>query len=142
VGIAPHNALACASGFDHVVISEVRSLAELNERIEEARNLVAFVEVTRTNLDALLSWLAAQSHGSGCAVVAGLDHDLKTTIVTTALREAGAMDIADSPRRLQSAIRVALSQTAAVHRSKPLKPAIGQSLQAWARSLLPWQAAR
>jgi hypothetical protein len=131
------------SGPDYVSVSEVRSLAELSERIEETTNFVALVEVTRANLDAVLSWLATNSHGNNGAIIAAVDHDLSISAVSAALREAGAIDVFNSPRRLQSAIRLGgLAHAEATHHSRSSKPQVGQSLEAWARSLLPWQAAR
>jgi hypothetical protein len=150
VGVIPHNALACASGFNQdsslesqVSLYEVRSLAELSGKIEHHAGSLALVEITATNLDATLTWLASNSrNGTGCRAVAVVDDGRNLPTVAAALREAGAIAVADSPRRLQSAIRIGLAHAKAAHHSKSAKPQVGQSFEAWARSLLPWQAAR
>jgi hypothetical protein len=149
VGATSHKSLACASGSDQlfaparqVSLYEVRNLTELTARTEQQSNSVVFVEVIATNLDATLAWLAATRHdGNACRIVAVLDQSIDWPEVTGALREAGAMDVANSPRRLQNAIRLGLLHTAAMQHAGSTRPRNGQTFEEWARSLLPWQVA-
>jgi hypothetical protein len=149
VGATSHKSLACASGSDQlfaparqVSLYEVRNLTELTARTEQQSNSFVFVEVIATNVDATLEWLAASRHdGNGCRIVAVLDQSIDVPAVAAALREAGVIDVANSPRRLQNAIRLGLLHTAAMQPTSSTRPGNGQTFEEWARSLLPWQVA-
>jgi hypothetical protein len=125
-----------------ISLTEVRSLAELTAKIELQGHSFAFVEITATNLEAALSWLASSSrNGNGFRAVAVVDYGLNSPAIAAALREAGAIDIADSPRRLQNAIQIGLLHTASTKQTDISSRRDGQSLEDWSRSLLPWQVA-
>jgi hypothetical protein len=124
-------------------IHEVRSLAELGERIDQRREAFVFIEVTSANFGAALSWLATRAGGaSNCRFFAGLDRSLvELSAVAAALREAGAIDVLKSPRQMQSAIRLGFRHGDGFQRAASCTWTEERTIEAWARSLLPWQAA-
>jgi hypothetical protein len=133
-------------------IVEVRRLSELSARFDERATSLALVEVHGNNLSDVLTWLAdARGRYGQARFVALLDYPQGTERenrrladrarrrdIVAALMEAGAVDVADSPRYLQSVMAIAqrhLDRTAADSRFS----AVDQPLVEWARSLLPWQ---
>jgi hypothetical protein len=123
-------------------IHDVRSLEELSARLAGLEDRLALVEVTSANFEAALNWLAAANRSEiGLVTVALLDRSLPGDEVASALREAGVMEIADSPRRLHHIIE--LGRRAATHAqfASNSRPSSDQTLDEWAMSLLPWQDA-
>jgi hypothetical protein len=133
-------------------IYEVRSLDELAERLIAKPQILALLEVHAANLGKLLQWLAQNSPRFPRArFVALLDRMLTATsecdsgqpsgeaeAVVAALLEAGAAEIAVSPRRLQHIFALADTHALSVRSSsRPLTEP--HSIADWARSQLPWQ---
>jgi hypothetical protein len=126
-------------------LHEVRSLQELARRLEAPRPAIALVEVRPTNLAETLTWLAgACSSHSGIRCVALLDRrefdGHARNSVAVALRAAGAVDIVDSPRHLQSTLFAARRHAEGQCQYLPAgcsEPTFAE----WAWGLLPWQPA-
>jgi hypothetical protein len=130
---------------------EVRSLAELSERFDVCPQGYGLVEVHRANLGPVLTWLVdtVRRFPRGCfaalldASITGKrgpnrhSSDDRQEAVNSLL-EAGAVDVADSPRHLQPILalgqrhcdRVAICPGIAVP---------SPSFAEWAQSLVPWQ---
>jgi len=137
------------------LLDEVRTPADLNARLQEFPRSLVLVEVTRTNFDAILQWLAdATRRGPDVIAVALLDYGFsgRTVLarnanrdnqaeVATALREAGAMDVVLSPRHLQPVLSLGRHFPSKNSRI-PARLAADQSIGKWAWNLLPWQDAR
>jgi hypothetical protein len=131
-------------------VYEVRSLAELTSRLQERPAAVALVETHAANLTRVLHWLSdARDRHADARFIALLDSSLVTgerapergpvecNEVTDALLEAGAAEVAESPRYLQNALALARQHWAPSHDVPPFSTP--QPLVEWARSLLPWQ---
>jgi hypothetical protein len=133
-------------------VYEVRSLEELAERLDTRPLSLALLEVHLSNLGKLFSWLADHSRRfPRSRFVAGLDYSIEMTLsgelrrmpsdaadVVCALLEAGAAEITNSPRRLDSILALAKKYYAASCESLPSSNE-SQSIVDWARSRLPWQ---
>jgi hypothetical protein len=133
-------------------IVEVRTLGELSQRLDEQPTSLALVEVNEGNLANVLAWLTdAQGTYPHARFVALLDNLLsaheeswpvaqagKGHDVISALLEAGAVDVADSPRHLHSFLAIAERHRALVATNKG-PSAENLPLLEWARTLLPWQ---
>jgi hypothetical protein len=135
-------------------LCEVRRLAELTERLDTRPNGFGLVEVHPSNFAAVLAWLseAACHYPDGCcaalvdvpSVESGeyepwLDRDERNE-VTSALLEAGAVAVTDSPRHLQHVLTIGqqhCEHVAALTSSTATSP----GLEEWARGLVPWQDA-
>jgi hypothetical protein len=133
-------------------VVEVRSLAELSNRLDEQPALFALVEVHGGNLADVLVWLTdARTRYGRARFVALLDYRRATSEVACwsadrtggqdvadALMEAGAVAFADSPRYLQNVLAMARRHESLA--AVDIRPFDGdQPLLEWARSLLPWQ---
>jgi hypothetical protein len=125
-------------------LREVRTLAELAQRLEARPQSFTTLEVHRANLAHALSWMAtatrAYPHGRFAAL---LDTTLTTPgagsqDVVDALLEAGAAGISVSPRRLQPILALAERHAADIA-LQSRSPAADLSLVEWAWSQLPWQ---
>jgi hypothetical protein len=157
---ALRTALIRASGSQppSVLIAEVRNIVQLGGELRRCRCDLALVEVTSKNFETVLAWLAAFAHrGSQLRVVALLDRDLgdvtcgdsqlrktRRTEIADALREAGAAAVIHSARDLQAARDLGLrtfAQASADASLSDCRPTADQSLQDWARRILPWQDA-
>jgi hypothetical protein len=126
-------------------VHEVRSLPELSARVAERPGALALVEVHRINIAETLSWLAeAGLTYPGARFVALVDrHQSDGTAqsdMAGALLAAGAVGVADSPRRLQHVLSVGRRHFASQGRM-PDGVSENQSLAEWAWGLLPWQPA-
>lgn len=134
---------------------EVRSLEEIKSSLADYPASMVLIEVSTANLDAVLRWLAnTQRDRPGLTCAALLDcppgneppsrHAAisRRAEISAALRQAGAADITDSPRRLPSILSL-YARLAAAYVHEPLRQ-LGhdESLEDWALSLLPWQATR
>ncbi len=133
-------------------IVEVRTLGELSQRLDEQPNSLALVEVNDGNLASVLAWLTnAQGRYPHARFVALLDtllaaHDEtwpvaqsgKVHDVVSALLEAGAVDVVESPRHLHSFLAIAERHRALAATNKA-PSAENLPLLEWARTLLPWQ---
>jgi hypothetical protein len=136
-------------------IYEVRSLDELSERLENRPLSLTFLEVRLSNFGKLLSWLADHSRRFPRErFVALVDQSLRIAAspetehptndaldVFGALLEAGAAEVADSPRRLRHVFALAKTH-GAMERRASRQPDPGQSITDWAWSQLPWQTSR
>ena len=135
-------------------ICEVRSQQELAERLEVRPQSLAFLEFHPSNLGKLLPWLADNSRKfpranfiallDGTFGVAASPHSNRlpdTHDIADVLLEAGAAEIADSPRRLQHILALA-RRHAAIVGSLQSQAAREQSIADWAWSQLPWRADR
>ena len=125
-------------------LREVRSLAELARHFEARPQSFAMVEVHEANLANLLAWLAAASRqypdGRFAVLVEAsfASRQMDRQDVVDALFEAGAAEVAFSPRRLQHILVLAERHAADV--SSRTRPASGDSsLVEWAWSQVPWQ---
>jgi hypothetical protein len=124
-------------------IREVRSLVELAQQLEIRPDSFAMVETHEANLANVLAWVAAASRrypdGRFAALVdTSLASQQTRQDVVDALVEAGAVEVAVSPRRLQNILAVAERHSADV--AERIQPAAGDlSLVEWAWSRLPWQ---
>jgi hypothetical protein len=127
-----------------IPLHQVRSFAELSDCIAIQPNAVAFIEVTSSNFEPTLSWLTAKSRDtSDCRFIAALDRSVTDrSAAAAALREAGAVDVARSPRRLQGAVGVGLLHLRRTQRADTDSWTGEHSIEEWARSLLPWQGLR
>jgi len=126
-------------------LHEVRSLQELAARLAERPRAVALVEVRRTNLAETLAWLAeAGPTYPKARFVVLVDREESDGEVgsgmTGVLLAAGAVGVADSPRRLQHVLAVGQRHFASQGRM-PNGLGENQSLAEWAWALLPWQPA-
>src|SRR5687768_4425566 len=124
-------------------LHEVRNLDELTARLATLSNTFACIEVTSTNLEATLAWLAADTRNSEPKAVAMLDRDFADAReVASVLREAGALEIAYSPRQLQPVMQLGRCCAKMRENGGGRNPAAGQSIEEWAWGLLPWQDTR
>jgi hypothetical protein len=134
-------------------ITEVRSLGELAERLENRPTGLVAIEVRRASFSTILNWLAVET--KKCTTVRCitlLDHSLLPNPwevaargssafddICDALREAGAVDVVSSPRRLGPVLELGRRHAAAL----PQKVAgnyAENSVAANAWTSLPWQA--
>jgi hypothetical protein len=139
-----------------VTLDEVRTLHDCASKLRETTRSLGFVEVKPRNLIHALAWLAEVSilHRR-CAFVALLDYQFPTADIANsaatqgavtseiiaALREAGAADVVLSPRQLTSVLPQMLDLRPLTTLPPFAGPEPGQSVEAWAWSLLPWQDA-
>lgn len=151
--LEPHRSPARRGG---ISLNEVRTLQECTPRIREAAIALVFIEVTPTNVAHVLSWLAdvscSQPRRQYIALVdyqfeafdtttAGQRASFATSETVAALREAGAADVVFSPRQLKSILPVAKPVQQNATTPEFARAELGQSVEAWAWSLLPWQEA-
>jgi hypothetical protein len=140
---------------------EVRSIAELDVRLESHPNTLVLIETTRNNIDATLFWLAATtSQPQHPLALALLDYGIAdnpaspfvdqvarngpsdgSEIIAAALREAGATDVIHSPRQIRRVLELGQQHTAERNIDLPGRPLATQSFEDWAWSQLPWQDA-
>jgi hypothetical protein len=145
---------------------EVRNLSALSAEVENRPTCFALIEVTPANLAQALAWLAdARARFPQCrfatlidipalllsgatgsaSAPAGRQNALSEPVapscmpeIAEALFEAGATEVATSPRYLQHVLRAARRHWAAMKRSAT--PSANQlALVEWAQSFLPWQ---
>jgi hypothetical protein len=123
-------------------IREVRSLDEFQSALDDGRFQLGLVEVRLENLAAILGLLSSRSRSRG-PIAALLDETLRGTanqLSVDVLREAGALTVVNSPRRISALL--ALTQGLAATPSSVSAAADEQpSFADWARSALPWQDA-
>jgi hypothetical protein len=133
----------------------VRSQQELLERLEPQPQSLAFLEIHPSNLGKLLPWLADNSRrfprSNFIALLDGSFGVAKSPLsnrfpadthdIADVLLEAGAAEIADSPRRLQH-IFVLAARHAAIVGGSQSRAACEQSIADWGWSQLPWHADR
>jgi hypothetical protein len=127
-------------------LSEVRSLKELSARLDTSSHAVALIEVRRTQLHEVLTWLAdarpAYFQARFIALLHSAEFDKpEHDAVVSSLFAAGVADISDSPRRLRQLLPIVLRH-AASKASHASHPAQGQEFAEWAWGLLPWQEAK
>lgn len=132
-------------------IREVRSLDEFRSATNEGQHQLGLVEVRLENLPAILELLSSQSR-LRTPIAALLDETLRSNseidgrpptpyrFSADVLREAGALAVIDSPRRISELLALTDALAAA---SSRLSPAAGEqtSLAEWAWAALPWQDA-
>jgi hypothetical protein len=133
-------------------IYETRTLDELAEQLAARPLSLALMEAHASNVGKLLQWLGHNSQRFPHAhFVAFLDRMLtarsdfdvgqpcgEAEDVVAPLLEAGAAEIAVSPRRLQHIFALADKHAASV-RSLSRRSFESQLTADWARSQLPWQ---
>jgi hypothetical protein len=143
---------AAAGGGACYRLREVRSLHEIASELARRPESLVALEVHDRNLSNVLAWLAAaEQQFPQARCLALVDRSLSAggpsvrshsresvTDVCDALREAGAMDVAESPRRLASALELG-RRHAAANVAHDTVPAEERSFveQLWAT--LPWQ---
>jgi hypothetical protein len=124
---------------------EVRSLSELAERLTARPGSLVLVEVAAANLADVLTFIADRTARDPDALFAALldrdsfSADAARHDAIDALLEAGACEIASSPRNLLGILAVARRHAAL--NSKRLSQTLDLPIDAWAWSLLPWQSA-
>jgi hypothetical protein len=130
---------------------EIRNLDELNSVWRDHPHSITFVEVHPGNLPQVVDLLSAESCHSESHLSALMDYSLwqdagsshvesneRKRRITDMLREAGATDVFETPRRLQGLLE--LRERLVAHWIS--SPGMGySSIHAWAHSLLPWQDA-
>jgi hypothetical protein len=127
-----------------VALLQLRGLDELSAELVKFPKSLALVETTSKNFDATLTWLGETTRRTRhSAIIALLDNNVTSRAdVTDALREAGAAEVAYSPRELQPALRLAMRHFSKMQVGVGLQIPADQPLADWAWSLLPWQDAR
>jgi hypothetical protein len=121
---------------------EVRRLTELEKRLDTQANEVALVEIDRANLAEMLSWLATASRsrpGTRWAALIDIEDispDAREQLADV-LREAGANEVADTPRQVQRVLT--LGRPTATQSTLPNSRPADLSQMAWAWESLPWQ---
>ena len=128
---------------------ETRTLDELRTEFASRRANVALVEVRRDNLPQVIDLLSSEACSRASHIVALMDYSLwhadalpavsrrhRKQRIANLLREAGAQDAVDSPRRLKGLLQ--LSDRLAVQ-CVPTLELSRQSIAAWAQSVIPWQ---
>jgi hypothetical protein len=131
-------------------ICEVRSPAEFYARLNEESGSIGLVEVRQANLADVLKLISGDSHRRPLEIVALLDHSPRQIgRVDTAspdhqqqmvgiLWEAGATAVIESPLHMCKLAALGNRRAAAVDSIiDPLAKV--QSVEAWARSRIPWQ---
>jgi hypothetical protein len=127
-----------------VRLYETRQLNDLTQRLTERSHSLAAIEVREDNVGEVLGWLTwATGRFGRVRCVALLDRSLVSDErdVVDALCEAGALEVARSPRQLHSVVEL-------FRRQATLSSRVGSSLRAdlpWRELVwqsLPWQAAR
>jgi hypothetical protein len=123
-------------------IHEVRSLPELTECLTNQPTSVVLIEVSPNNLEATLAWLAATTgREKHVTAVALLDFD-GADVMADALREAGAMEVLQSPRQIRPVVTLGELHARRCQASAYGCPRSEPSIESWAWSLLPWQDAK
>ena len=118
---------------------EVRSLEELAARLEVRPNSLGFINVHDNNVPRVLSWLAAaRGLYSRARFVALIDCRLSREEIADALLEAGAAEIAYSPRYLQHVLAPPPPPPPPAA-ARPAASAADNSLMESIWSSLPWQ---
>jgi hypothetical protein len=124
-------------------IYEVRSLSDLEAAMNEHAHSLGLVEVRNDNLGSVLE-LIAKGWRRGARLIVLLDADAKATLSVDALTEAGALAVVESPRHIDTALR--LADRFSRRRPQPVLPNGGEETIASvfdrARAALPWQNAR
>jgi hypothetical protein len=130
---------------------ETRSLRDLAARLAMSTHSLVLMEVRRANLSAAVAWLAAAQPQFGSARFAALLSNEWTVppsdrrapwgndrqIALDAIVEAGACEVALSPRRLDGILALGLRHAKwAAARAKPPQD---RPITAWAWAALPWQ---
>jgi len=143
-----------AAGGGGYRLREVRSLGELEAELARRPVSLAALEVRAGNLSDVLAWLAAAERRFPRArCVAILDRSLSSEHsgigprggeslqeILDALREAGALEVAESPRRLNSLLELAGRHTRATAEAETIT-AENASFVERVRATLPWQEA-
>jgi len=127
-------------------IREVRQLAELTAELAARPAAIAAMEVHRGNLADALHWLASATREFPAArcvafVDRGLAGERHWAHVCDALREAGASEVADSPRRLHTVLELGWRHSAAIASQFAARKTDNLSLAEQAWTALPWQDA-
>jgi hypothetical protein len=139
-------------------LREVRSIAELTGQLKSHPSSLVLIEVTQDNFDGVLNWLAATTrranHTPAVALVSWpTDNRVRSSTdvkdrpsqdrdaMAAALREAGALDVIDSPRRLRPVLALGRRHAGRCSIGMDNRPDASPSFEDWAWSLLPWQDA-
>jgi len=133
------------SGHDLPALVQVRHLHELSTRIAQSPNSLALLEVSSRNFEAALEWIAYLPHSMPqTRVIALLDHNLSNLAdAESVLREAGVLEVVDSPRRLKPALKLGRLVDLLSHSTHDRPNGeLPESAQEWADTVLPWQASR
>lgn len=133
-------------------LREVRHLAELQQHHSENRHALCLIEVDADNFDQVLTWLAeaGRRRPTICSLALLTDDDgfdgaepspagdARRRDAIEALREAGVLDVVQSPRHVRRVIALADRHGArSVHYG--IGDATEQPLTEWVASRLPWQ---
>ena len=124
-------------------VREVRHLGELAAEVATRPASIVAIEVPPGNFAESLDWLAQAARDyprAGCVVLC--DREIQSPSVAVALREAGALEIASSPRRLRSLVELGLCHAEAVADRVTLaagSDTLSLTAPAWASP--PWQDA-
>ena len=98
-------------------VREVRHLGELAAEVTTRPASIVAIEVHPGNFAEALDWLTQAGRDyprAGCVVLC--DREIKSPIVAVALREAGALEVASSPRRLRPLMELGHRHAEAVAR--------------------------
>jgi hypothetical protein len=130
---------------------EIRHLNELKPVWKDRPNSMTLVEVAPDNLPQVVELLSAESCLCETHIAALMDYSLwqdaesshverndRKGRIADVLREAGARDVFDSPRRLQGLLELRDRLVAHWVSSPGMNYS---SIHEWAHSLLPWQDA-
>jgi hypothetical protein len=130
---------------------EIRNLNELKAAWNDHPHSITFVEVGPDNLPQVVDLLSGASCRCESRIVALVDYslwkDAESTFgksdngigrIADMLREAGATDVLESPRRLQGLLQLR-ERLISPYTASPAMD--HSSIHEWAHSLLPWQDA-
>jgi hypothetical protein len=119
-------------------ISEVRNLGELDAAISDQAAILGFIEVRPDNLAAVLELLTENPHPYVRCITLLDDSLAGCQLVADVLREAGAAQVIDSPRRIHAALKFAELAAASSTKLPPGNNELESFTErAWAA--LPWQ---
>jgi hypothetical protein len=132
-------------------IEEVRSLSEFESRLAPRRFAVGLLEVSPSNCIEVLDWLGNHCSGARRPAVVCVLHSFSQIVgdnsavaadehafISDALREAGAVDVLDSPRQLHAVLGLA-GRFRVCRSRRDATNSENVSITEWAWSLVPWQ---
>jgi len=141
-----------AAGGPRRRLREVRRLAELTAELAQRPASFVAIEIHRNNLGEALEWLAAARQYPLTRCVALVDRSLPSTVaslapsgpatereIRAALREAGALDVAESSRGLHAVLELGRRHAAVVSAAQQAVPGNDLPLEDRVWAALPWQ---
>jgi hypothetical protein len=132
------------SGLMPFRIFETRRMRDVYLRLRSHSACVVLLEVDRETLPSVLEWLAENAQRYPIARFAALldrslmDAAAQREEIFEVLLEAGACEVASSPRQLRSIVNLARHHVNSL--AAATAPDAAKPLVEWARDHLPWQA--